>query len=171
MLSRFIKTEKFNNEEGFTLIELLIVIIIVGILAAISIPAFILQQRHATVASVRSDVKNTMLNVTLYFTKHHNATGVFSASIAGESGATQEPASSRALVPIVKSDPNTSIEVFGSWNNYYVFATNSGVGDPAVLVVGGSPTDVSLPTSGNTFGVLYSAVNAKTVVYDGSEVE
>jgi prepilin-type N-terminal cleavage/methylation domain-containing protein len=56
-----------NNRKGFTLIELLIVVVIIGILAAIAIPKFANTKEKAYVASMKADLHNYSLAQESYF--------------------------------------------------------------------------------------------------------
>jgi len=56
-----------GNRKGFTLIELLIVVVIIGILAAIAIPKFASTKDKAKLASVKTDIRNYMTSQEAYF--------------------------------------------------------------------------------------------------------
>jgi type II secretion system protein G len=55
------------NRKGFTLIELLIVVVIIGILAAIAIPKFANTKDKAYIASMKSDLRNLVTAEEAYF--------------------------------------------------------------------------------------------------------
>ena len=56
-----------RNSKGFTLIELLIVVVIIGILAAIAIPKFANTKEKAYVAAMKSDLRNLAAAEEAYF--------------------------------------------------------------------------------------------------------
>jgi len=59
-----------SNRKGFTLIELLIVVVIIGILAAIAIPKFAATKDKAKLASVKTDLRNLMTSQEAYFSDY-----------------------------------------------------------------------------------------------------
>jgi prepilin-type N-terminal cleavage/methylation domain-containing protein len=70
---------KVNSRKGFTLIELLIVVVIIGILAAIAIPKFANTKEKAYVASMKSDLRNLSTAEESYFADNQTYTTTQSA--------------------------------------------------------------------------------------------
>lgn len=62
-----------RNTKGFTLIELLIVVVIIGILAAIAIPKFSATREKAFISSMKSDLRNLQSAQEIYYSDPANA--------------------------------------------------------------------------------------------------
>jgi type IV pilus assembly protein PilA len=69
-------TPAWRHDEGLTLIELLIVMLIVGVLAAIAIPSFLDQQGKASDTTAKEEARTASLAAETFSTEH-------SASYAG----------------------------------------------------------------------------------------
>ncbi|HRP07208.1 MAG TPA: prepilin-type N-terminal cleavage/methylation domain-containing protein [Gemmatimonadales bacterium] len=70
-----------GGRAGFTLIELLIVVVIIGILAAIAIPKFAATKDKAKLGSVRSDLRNIMSAQEAYFIDYGEYTSSLSTTV------------------------------------------------------------------------------------------
>jgi prepilin-type N-terminal cleavage/methylation domain-containing protein len=65
---------KMRDQKGFTLIELLIVVVIIGILAAIAIPKFSATREKAYFAAMKSDLKNLASQQEIYYSDNYTYT-------------------------------------------------------------------------------------------------
>ena len=87
-----------RNRKGFTLIELLIVVVIIGILAAIAIPKFANTKSKAYITAMKSDLRNLVTAEEAFFAdsskytatvgllKYQNSTGVNTPAIVAGAG-------------------------------------------------------------------------------------
>ena len=68
-----------SNKKGFTLIELLIVVVIIGILAAIAIPKFANTKSKAYVTAMKSDLRNLVTAEEAFFSDSSKYTATIDA--------------------------------------------------------------------------------------------
>ena len=73
--------------KGFTLIELLIVVVIIGILAAIAIPKFANTKEKAYLASMKSDLRNMATTQEAYFADFQTYVSGTASNVGGTTAA------------------------------------------------------------------------------------
>jgi prepilin-type N-terminal cleavage/methylation domain-containing protein len=75
-------TKSLSKGNGFTLVEILVVIVVIGLLAAIAIPQFMIYRSEAVDAQMKSDLRNASIAVEAYYAKQ----SVLPASLAETAG-------------------------------------------------------------------------------------
>jgi len=99
-----------QSESGFTLVELLVVMLILGLLAAIAIPAFFNQRDKAADAEAKSTAKTTQTAMETYATDNNGKYTGATVALLQEIEPTIPDAPVVALVP-APTDTGYSIDV------------------------------------------------------------
>lgn len=76
-MSRFLR----KKDKGFTLIELMIVVVILGVLAAVAIPAFIKYIRRAKTSEAEDKLSEMFRSAVSYFTQENVQRGAAAAAL------------------------------------------------------------------------------------------
>jgi len=126
------------NRKGFTLIELLIVVVIIGILAAIAIPKLASTKERAIMASMKTDLRNLVTAQEGFYFDNEN----YASSYAGGAQVNQA------------SGPGGSVTLLPSRGNVLTVTYVSNSGYSATMT---NPLVISTP---NTCGVYIGPGNS-----------
>ena len=102
----------------------MIVVVIIGILAAIAIPIFLNQQKAAIAASVKADVRSMHQTLMVYLVKNPTAASV-SGNWTGLTSSTGQDAASQSKYKMIKTHENSQMTVSGSWDKYKITGRNT----------------------------------------------
>ena len=110
-----------NDESGFTLVELLVVMLIIGILAAIAIPSFFSQRDKANDADAKSAARTAQTSMETFATDNE---GSYSGAQPGDLTTIEPTLTGQTLAVETPSAKSYSVSVTSSTDNVFTITRN-----------------------------------------------
>jgi prepilin-type N-terminal cleavage/methylation domain-containing protein len=140
-----IMTEKLfsTRQTGFTIVELLIVIVVIGILAAISVVGYGTVQANARYNAYRSDIKTINKAILMHYTD----TGAYPGAAVASCWTNQSTGTGNFITGLAPTYIPKVPDVinFAAGQNYYAYCFTANGGDYKILRI--VPTGATLPTN------------------------
>jgi type IV pilus assembly protein PilA len=145
-----------RDESGFTLVELLVVMLILGLLAAIAIPAFFNQRNKAKDADAKSAVRTAQTAMETFATQNN---GKYTGVVVGDLTAiepTLNDVGGNLTLPAAATDNTYTVQVKSDTSNANLFQISRAANGTSSLDCGttagvppGGPGKDGCPTSGD----------------------
>jgi len=171
----FEKSKIFSTKQAFTIVELLVVIVVVGILAAITIVSYTGINSKAIAASLQSDLNGASKNLKLYYVEHGSyPTGLDASNCPTGSDPSPDPkycfkissGNTFEYTPAVGASPQTFILDATNTNTTKYRVTNNTA--PALVIV----ASITCPSGfiGVPGSATYGTSNFCVMKYEAKQV-